>query len=79
MTRDVTSDLRRQGRYANSTIDIAWEHSYLQQIVQNLMTACGGGATVPAWSSTDYDSLYVVRLTYANSVITAQCAHDYEG
>lgn len=65
--------------FANSTIYIAWEHSYLQQIVQNLMNAYGGGATVPAWVSTDYDSLYVVRLTYVNSVITAQFTHDYEG
>jgi regulation of enolase protein 1 (concanavalin A-like superfamily) len=65
--------------YANSTIYIAWEHLYLQQVVQNLMNAYGGGVTVPAWSSTDYDSLYVVRLTYANGTITGQFTHDYEG
>ncbi len=65
--------------YANSTIYIAWEHLYLQQLVQDLMNTYGGGVTVPAWSSTDYDSLYVVRLTYGNGTITAQFTHDYEG
>lgn len=65
--------------YANSTIYVAWEHLYLQQLVQNLMNAYGGGVTVPAWPSTDYDSLYIVRLRYANGTITAQFTHDYEG
>ena len=65
--------------YASSTIYITWEHLYLQQLVQNLMNQYGGGATVPAWASTDYDSLYVVHLTWSNGTITATFTHDYEG
>jgi len=64
--------------YASSTIFIAWEHQYLQQVAQNIMNAYGGG-TVPAWVSGDYDSLYVIRLTRANGVTSAQFVHDYEG
>jgi hypothetical protein len=50
--------------YANSTIFVAWEHLMLQKLVQSIMKAYGGGVVVPAWASTDYDSLYVVRVTY---------------
>src|SRR3954462_2913276 len=43
---------------ANTTIFVAWEHAYLQKVVQNIMTAYGGGVVVPAWTTGDYDSLY---------------------
>ncbi|HEY6892588.1 MAG TPA: hypothetical protein VI258_00355, partial [Rhodanobacteraceae bacterium] len=66
-------------KYAAARIVIAWEHLKLQELVQNLMNAYGGGITVPAWPSTDYDSIYVVRLTNTNGVITAQFEHDFEG
>jgi hypothetical protein len=62
----------------NTTSFISWEHIYLQKAVQNIMTAYGGGVTVPAWASTDYDSIYVVRLTYSVT-ITAQFTHEFEG
>lgn len=65
--------------YASSTVFIAWEHLKLQEVVQNIMNAYGSGVTVPAWPSGDFDSLYVVRLTNSNGVVTAQFVHDYEG
>src|SRR5690349_2048689 len=46
---------------ANSTIFVSWEHAYLVKVVQNIINAYGNGQTVPAWTSGDYDSLYVVR------------------
>ncbi len=65
---------------ANTTIFVAWEHIYLQKIVQDLMNKYGGHVTVPAWASTDYDSLYVLHLTYSTTgAITAQFHHDSEG
>jgi hypothetical protein len=67
------------GTYASSTVFVAWEHLELQQLVQNLMNTYGGGVAVPAWPSTDFDSLYVVRLTNAGGVISAQFTHDFEG
>src|SRR3954463_4195806 len=48
--------------YASATVFIAWEHLKLQEVVQNIMNTYGSGITVPAWSSGDYDSLYVVRV-----------------
>jgi regulation of enolase protein 1 (concanavalin A-like superfamily) len=65
--------------FASATVFVAWEHLELQAIVQNIMTAYGSGVTVPAWPSADFDSLYVVRVTNASGVISAQFEHDYEG
>ena|ERR1051325_8674445 len=65
--------------YASSTVFISWEHLKLQALVQNLMNQYGGGYPVPAWGSTDYDSIYVVRLTRNTSGTTAVFDHDYEG
>jgi hypothetical protein len=65
--------------YSSSTVLVAWEHLYLQKVVQNIMNAYGAGVTVPAWPSDDYDSLYVVRITSTNGVVTAQFEHAFEG
>jgi hypothetical protein len=65
--------------YASATIFIAWEHLKLKDLVQNLMNVYGGGQAVPAWPSTDFDSLYIVRLTRANGATTATFEHGYEG
>jgi hypothetical protein len=64
---------------AGSTIFVAWEHVQLQKVVQNIMNQYGGGAVVPAWTSGDFDSLYVVRVDYVGSTITAQFSRDREG
>jgi hypothetical protein len=64
---------------ASATIFIAWEHLKLQELVQNIMNTYGGGVTVPAWPSTDFDSLYIVRVTNAGGVVTAQFEHAFEG
>jgi hypothetical protein len=63
---------------ANSTIFVAWEHAYLVKIVQSIMDAYGGGARVPAWTTGDYDSLYVVHVNYTASGINARFDLDRE-
>ena len=63
---------------ANSTIFVAWEHAYLVKLVQSIMNKYGGGQTVPAWTTGDYDSLYVVRVTYSTNGITARFERDSE-
>jgi hypothetical protein len=64
---------------ANATVFVSWEHAYLVRIVQSIMSAHGGGATVPAWTSGDYDSLYIVRVTYVNGSIDATFERDRQG
>jgi hypothetical protein len=64
----------------NTTTFVAWEHIYLQKAVQNIMNQYGGGVTVPPWGSTDYDSLYIVKVTYrSDGTILAIFQQDREG
>ena len=63
----------------NTTSFVVWEHAYLVKIVQNIMNSYGGGVTVPAWISGDYDHLYVVRVDYVGSAINASFDRDVEG
>jgi hypothetical protein len=65
--------------YATSTIFVSWEHLKLVEVVQNIMNFYSSGVTVPRWTSGDYDSLYVVRLTNSNGTVTAQFDRDFEG
>jgi hypothetical protein len=49
------------------------------KIAQSIMNSYGGGATVPAWTTGDYDSLYVITVAYgSDGTITARFARDYE-
>jgi hypothetical protein len=63
----------------NTTIFVAWEHLELQKLVQNIMNTYGGRVVVPAWASTDYDSLYVVKVDYVGTSISARFQRDREG
>jgi hypothetical protein len=56
---------------AHATVFVAWEHDYLVKVVQSIMNKYGGGATVPPWTTGDYDSLYVVHVDYIASGIKA--------
>jgi hypothetical protein len=65
---------------ANDTIFVAWEHEYLVKAVQAIMNAYGGRFQVPAWTTGDYDSLYVVRVNYSsNGNVTARFEQSVEG
>jgi hypothetical protein len=64
---------------ADSRIYVAWEHAYLVKAVQAIMNAYGGGAPVPGWTYGDYDSLYIVHVTYSGSTITARFEREFEG
>jgi len=78
---DVTSlvNALTSSSYAGSTVFVVWEHAYLVKAVQAILDKYGAGDTAPAWSSGDYDSLYVVKLTNVNGYITATFKRDYEG
>lgn len=50
-------------RYHDKTLYVAWEHKKLIQLARNLIQEAGGKPDqVPAWSSADFDSLYVIRI-----------------
>lgn len=64
---------------ADDVIYVAWEHAWLVKIVESIMNAYGNGASVRPWISGDYDSLYVVRVVYANGRIQATLEIDTQG
>ncbi len=52
----------QNGEFSNQTILVAWEHSNIPMIVQQLLASYGSTAAVPGWGSTDYDSIWTVKL-----------------
>jgi hypothetical protein len=63
------------GALASSTVFVSWEHLTLVQVAQSIMDTFQSGVAVPAWTSGDYDSLYIVRIR--NGV--ASFEHDFQG
>ena len=64
---------------ANDTVFVAWEHAYLVKIAQSIMTSYGGGTTVPAWTTGDFDSLYIITVDYGtDGSIRARFSRDRE-
>jgi hypothetical protein len=59
---------------------IAWEHREIESLVRNIVNAYGAQAKkIPKWPSSDYDSIYVVKLHWQNDVPHASFLHDTEG
>ncbi|MFC5472673.1 histidine phosphatase family protein [Paraherbaspirillum soli] len=53
-----------QDAYKNSLVFVAWEHVKLEQVVKNIIADQGGDASVvPHWKSSDFDSIYVIRIS----------------
>ena len=72
------TDILIRSSKANATIFVSWEHSYLVRTVQNIMNRYGGGVAVPAWTTGDYDSLYIVTVDYNGGTIHATFQRDRE-
>lgn len=68
-----------QSSFAGSMTFVAWEHAYLVKAVQTILNKYSAGVTAPAWTSGDYDALYIVKLTNTDGHIKATFQRDYEG
>jgi hypothetical protein len=70
-----------QPKYANATIFVAWEHNQANLAAANLVAQFGGNKSqVPHWPSSDYDSLYIIKITRtADAPPTIAFIHDHEG
>jgi len=52
--------------YHAATLFVAWEHRLAEHLAKKLMTEHGGEKdAVPRWDSPDFDSLYVVTITWS--------------
>lgn len=66
-TSDLADELLHD-RYHNATIYTAWSHGYLPELI-NKVAEEAVGETRPItedWASSDFDSLYVLTLTWRN-------------
>ena len=81
--RDVKQleDELAKPEYAAATVFVAWEHALAQAGASDLMRRFGSDASVvPRWHGSDFDSLYVVRVTRAaGRPATATFALEHEG
>ncbi|WP_322615395.1 histidine phosphatase family protein [Pseudomonas sp. BIC9C] len=72
-----TSDLAEEllhDKYHNSVIYTAWSHGYLPELINTVAgEATGKKMTLTQdWESSDYDSLYVLTLTWHNGKASVQ-------
>jgi len=66
--------------YRNGTVFIAWEHSMIRAIARDLLIAHGADPSlVKEWTSGDFDSIYIVTLTWAGDRAEASFGIDSEG
>jgi hypothetical protein len=65
--------------YRNAFVLVAWEHNLIVRLAQHLMADDGGDPNVvPDWKSSDFDSIYVLRITRTDKGSTARFDHRYE-
>ena len=59
---------------------VAWEHHLAEKLAKDLIAEFGGNpAQVPEWSDTDFDSIYVIRVTGRDKGRRATFTHENEG
>ena len=57
-----------EDKYHNATIYTAWSHGYLPELINKVASEAAGEkhTITDDWSGSDYDSLYVLTLTWHN-------------
>jgi hypothetical protein len=80
---DNLDDLQRRLEapiYRGGLVVVAWEHINIAKLTRLLMADHGGDpAGVPDWPGSDFDSLYVIRLTQTDAGTTATFDQRHEG
>ncbi|MBV7546078.1 histidine phosphatase family protein [Pseudomonas sp. PDM26] len=77
-TDDLAEELL-QGKYHNSVIYTAWSHGYLPELINTVAGEVTGkdAKIIDDWESNDYDSLYVLTLTWHDGKASLQ-SHVYK-
>jgi hypothetical protein len=66
--------------YRDAYVLVAWEHTMAMLLARSLMKEYGGNAdAVPDWKSTDFDSIYVLKIRRSGSSATASFELHHEG
>lgn len=79
-TRDLANELTRD-KYHNATVYTAWSHGYLPDLINSVAGKALGKKTTLTedWSGNDFDSLYVLTLTWKNGEATLNSRVDQQG
>lgn len=77
-TGDLADELL-QDKYRNATVYTAWSHGYLPELINTVAgKALGEKRTITDdWDGEDFDSLYVLTLTWHNGKASLQ-SHSYK-
>ena len=77
-TSDLADELL-QNKYHNSVIYTAWSHGYLPELINKVAGEAVGKKQkiTEDWESSDYDSLFVLTLTWQNGKASLQ-SHSYK-
>jgi hypothetical protein len=77
-TSDLADELLHD-KYHNSVIYTAWSHGYLPELINKVAEEAVGKKQniIDDWESNDYDSLYVLTLTWHNGKASVQ-SHAYK-
>ncbi|MFW0754908.1 histidine phosphatase family protein [Pseudomonas sp. H11T01] len=77
-TSDLADELL-QNKYHNSIIYTAWSHGYLPKLINTVAKEAVGEKRpiIEDWESNDFDSLYVLTLTWHNGKATL-VSHSYK-
>jgi hypothetical protein len=58
--------------YRTKVILVAWEHHEIETIARTLLASHGGDAsTIPSWEGDDFDSIYVVKISWTEDTAKA--------
>jgi hypothetical protein len=77
---DELKETLEQPAYRDATVFVAWEHHLIDLLIKKLMIAHGGAEdSVPTWQNSDFDSLYIVTITWDASGPTIEFKQDHEG
>jgi hypothetical protein len=66
--------------YWKATVFVAWEHALVDVFAKDMVKAHGGdSAKVPSWPATDFDSIFIIKITHAGGHESVSFAIDHEG
>ncbi|MGC0151616.1 hypothetical protein ACPRNU_04065 [Chromobacterium vaccinii] len=77
-TTDLASKLLSSD-YADSTVFVAWEHKKIVTLAKQIFSDLKQSASIPSWSDSDYDSIYVITINGSGSRRTASFSLKAEG
>jgi hypothetical protein len=67
-------------KYKNSVIFVSWEHNKLLKIVQDIYSKDKNNSSdnIPDWPSSDYDSIYILKISRENNSTKITFSQDKE-